>query len=95
MSFRSTLFVIILLAGICAYPPPLHTADDFRKKVPHISAYKAYQLYSSGRIFLLDVHYANGKIQSQIVGALYLPQNKLQHVKLNIPKKMLIGVFCN
>jgi hypothetical protein len=67
---------------------------DYREKVPHISAVEALALYNSGKLILMDVHGGqNNNYRSCIVGALHLPPDKVDKVKLNIPAGMLIGVF--
>lgn len=69
--------------------------NDVRRAVPHLGAYEALGLFNSGRIILLDVHREQGKVRSDIVGAFYIPADKLDHVKLNIPERMFLGVFCD
>lgn len=68
---------------------------DVRTKVPHISAYEALELFKAGRLILLDVHIEKGKTGSSIVGASYVPANKIERIKLKVPETILIGVFCD
>lgn len=68
---------------------------DVRTKVPHISAYQALELFKAGRLILLDVHVAKGRTRSGIVGALYVPANKIDRIRLKIPDGMRVGVFCD
>jgi hypothetical protein len=94
MSARSTTRVTILLllalviGGTAAAAEP-----DVWKMAPHINAYKALELFQAGRLILLDVHH--GKAGSDIVGALYVPAEKVPKVKLRIPEGTLVGVFCD
>ena len=86
--------VVFLIA--CAVGVTLVVADatDIRTKMPHISAYKALELFKAGRLILLDVHPKPNKTYSKIVGALYVSAGKIDKVRLKIPKNKLIGVFC-
>jgi len=63
------------------------------KKLPHISAVKAYYLFKMNKIFLLDVHDIDGKKKSKIIGAYYFPSKKIKNSKIKLPKKVIIGVF--
>lgn len=68
---------------------------DVRTKVPHINAYEALELFNTGRLILLDVNPGQGKVRSDIVGALFVPANKIDRVRLKIPDGMIVGVFCD
>ena len=97
---RATRMVFVLLCvsvmgGIRANLVMGETEEDPRRMVPHIGAHVALNLFKSGRMILLDVHPEEGKSRSDIVGAFFIPSEKLDKIKLNIPEKMLVGVFCD
>jgi len=70
--------------------------EDPRQKVPHISAQAALLLYKRGGLILVDVHPGGeNKRRSVIVGALYIPVEKIKHLKFNLPESMSLGLFCN
>lgn len=75
---------------------PFVTADatDIRLKVRHINAYEALELHKSGRLILVDVHPGEGKSRSEIVGAFYIPSDKLIKMDLRLLGSRLIGLFC-
>lgn len=89
------LLFVSLMGGIRANLVMGETEEDPRRMVPHIGAHEALNLFKSGRIFLLDVMAGAGKVRSEIVGAFYIPANKLDKIKLNVPEKILVGVFCD
>ena len=85
-----SILAILVIGGIFTEA----SGTDYRKLVPHISAQQALTLYKTGRLLLLDVHqYHKSVHRSEIVGAVYIPANKLDKMKLNLSKKLLIGVF--
>jgi hypothetical protein len=97
MQTKNGIVVASILPVICAIGINLALAEDtdVRTKVPHISAYKALELFKVGRLILLDVHPKPNKTNSKIVGALYVSAGKIDKVRLKIPKNKLIGVFCD
>ena len=97
---RATRMVFVLLCvsvmgGIRVNLVMGEPEEDPRRMVPHIGAHEALNLFKSGRMILLDVMVAEGRVRSEIVGAFYIPANKLDKIKLNVPEKMLVGVFCD
>lgn len=94
MCMLLALLCVSLIEGISARLVP-GEAEDVRRMVPHLGAHRALDLFKSGQIVLLDVHPGQGKVRSQIVGAFYIPVDKLDQIKLNVPEKMLVGVFCD
>lgn len=94
MCMLFALLCVSLIEGISARLVTGET-EDARRLVPHLGAHRALDLFKSGQIVLLDVHPGQGKVRSQIVGAFYIPADKLDQFKLNIPEKMLVGVFCD
>jgi hypothetical protein len=89
-----TLLCLSLLGGITTNLAVGETGD-VRREVPHIGAHQALDLFKSGRMILLDVMAEAGKVRSEIVGAFYIPADKLDKIKLNVPEQMLLGVFCD
>ena len=85
------IFLVMFMIGVTL----VAAETDVRTKVPHISAYKALELFNAGRLILLDVHTGQDKIRSDMVGALYVPSNKIDKIKLKVPETMLVGVFCD
>lgn len=69
-------------------------AVDYRSRVPHVSAEKALALYRTGRMVLIDVHPAPGKQRSKIIGAIYIPANLIDKIRLNLPRGKIGGIFC-
>lgn len=89
-----TLLFLSLLGGISANLA-VGQSEDVRRVVPHIGAHQALDLFKSGRMILLDVHPGQGKLRSEIVGAFYIPTDKLEKIELKVPERMLVGVFCD
>lgn len=89
-------FLVILLACASFFVTDTKGDEDVRRKVPHISAPQALALYQAHRLIPIDVHPGDvSKVRSTILGALYIPAPKLKTVKLNFPKEILLGIFCN
>ena len=75
-------------------PAVAERRPDPRQQVPHISAQKALQYFRTGRMMLLDVHFGKKKTRSDIIGAMYVPSNKLDAFNLRMPAEVFLGVFC-
>lgn len=88
IAILNILLLLVFLSGIVRAGE-----TDVRKMVPHMSAYEALELFKSGRLILLDVHH--GRTQSEILGAICVPAEKISRVKLKIPEDKTLGVFCN
>ncbi len=74
---------------------PSALADKFAemKKIPRISAKKAYLLFQTKKIVLIDVHPGKNKKRASVLGAYYLDKSQLDRIKLKIPKAHPIGVY--
>jgi hypothetical protein len=96
MKMRYMVILSLLFGALfCVNPAAGQEAlsQDEIAKMPHITAMQAYVLSRQNKILLLDVH--DGSDRSKILGAYYIPSQKIKDVTLKIPKTQLIGVFCD
>jgi hypothetical protein len=72
---------------------------EFNKKnypnVQYISSSQALAFFNLGKIILIDVNTRNYFLKEKhIINAINIPIDKMSHVRINLPKKQLIGVYC-
>ena len=98
LRMKNVLFVlsIFFFFGTCSFVHAL-TQDDIdrktMKRLPHINAYQAYALFQQGKIIIFDVHPGTDKKKASILGAHYLDPDKIQRIRLKLPKEQPIGVY--
>lgn len=93
---RYGIILSLLFAALFCLSPVMGQEalnQDEIARMPHITAMQAYVLSKQNKILLLDVH--DGSDRSKILGAYYIPSQKIKDVTLKIPKNQLIGVFCD
>ena len=75
-------------------PSTFALSQEETKKLPHISPYQAYVLFQQGKIIILDVHNLPNKKHASIIGAFYIPYQKIKTSRIKLPRNKIIGVYC-
>jgi rhodanese-related sulfurtransferase len=77
----------------------INKTREFNRKnypnVKYISPSQALALFNLSKIILIDVNTQNYFFKEKhITNAINIPIDKISHVRINLPKKKLIGVYC-
>ena len=91
--------IVIFFVGLLLSVPIGEVENSFAdkyqemKKIPRLSAQKAYALFQRKKIILFDTHPGENKTRASVLGAYYLDKKKVDRLNLKIPKNKLIGVY--
>jgi hypothetical protein len=99
------IFILLNVMSSSFAADPLQLKEDFDRKkqeyqirkehpegINYISAHEALTMFNEGKLHLLDVNSKGFYEGEHIFGAVNCED--VTKVKLNFPKKMLIGIYC-
>jgi len=74
--------------------PGLLGYNRLRGMVPRISAYEAAMKFKKGKLILADASTQRGFFNEHIFGAISLPYDMIDNLRVQLPKTVEISLYC-
>lgn len=82
-----------VLAGQPKRKTPLRSQHD-HPEIPRITAFSAKALFDRGKLILANAHESDGYARKHIIGSISLPNGKVQHMEIRLPRHVIIAFYC-